>query len=73
MILLSSAYRQSSSSPIEKIGMEKDADDALLWKFAHRRLEAEEIRDSMLAVAGKSERHQSAARASWSPSIPNWY
>jgi hypothetical protein len=33
--------------------MEKDADDALLWKFAHRRLEAEEIRDSMLAVAGK--------------------
>ena len=53
MILLSSAYRQSSSSPIEKLGMEKDADDALLWKFAHRRLEAEEIRDSMLAVAGK--------------------
>jgi uncharacterized protein DUF1553/uncharacterized protein DUF1549 len=53
MILLSSAYRQSSASPNEKLGMEKDADDALLWKFAHRRLEAEEIRDSMLAVAGK--------------------
>jgi hypothetical protein len=53
MILLSIAYRQSSVSPIEKIAMEKDADDALLWKFEHRRLEAEEIRDSMLAIAGR--------------------
>ena len=32
--------------------MEKDSDDALLWKFNHRRLEAEEIRDAMLAVSG---------------------
>jgi hypothetical protein len=53
MILLSSAYQQSSISPIEKAGMERDADDALLWKYSHRRLEAEEIRDSMLAVAGR--------------------
>jgi hypothetical protein len=53
MILLSSAYQQSSISPTEKAGMEKDADDALLWKYSHRRLEAEEIRDSMLAIAGR--------------------
>ena len=53
MILLSSAYRQSSVSPIEKVAMEKDAEDALLWKFDHRRLEAEEIRDSMLKLAGR--------------------
>jgi hypothetical protein len=53
LILLSSAYRQSSASPIEKLATEKDADDALLWKYARRRLEAEEIRDSMLAVAGR--------------------
>ena len=33
--------------------MEKDADNALLWKFSHRRLEAEELRDSMLMVAGR--------------------
>ena len=33
--------------------MEKDPDNALLWKFSHRRLEAEEIRDSMLAIAGR--------------------
>jgi hypothetical protein len=53
MILLSSAYRQASTSPIEKLAMEKDADNALLWKYSRRRLEAEELRDSMLAVAGR--------------------
>jgi hypothetical protein len=53
MILLSSTYRQSSISPIEAAGMEKDSDNALLWKFSHRRLEAEEIRDAMLAVSGR--------------------
>jgi len=53
MILLSSAYRQSSISPIEKIAAEKDSENALLWKFSHRRLEAEEIRDAMLAVSGR--------------------
>ena len=53
MILLSSAYRQSSISPIEKVAMEKDSENALLWKYSHRRLEAEELRDAMLAVAGR--------------------
>jgi hypothetical protein len=52
MILLSSAYRQASRSPMETLGMEKDAENSLLWKFSRRRLEAEEIRDSMLAVSG---------------------
>jgi hypothetical protein len=51
LILLSSTYQQSSaaSSPAAS---EKDPDDALLWRFPRRRLEAEEIRDAMLAVAG---------------------
>jgi hypothetical protein len=53
MILLSSAYRQASASPIEKIAAEKDAENALVWKFSIRRLEAEEIRDAMLAVSGR--------------------
>jgi len=38
---------------MEKIAMEKDAEDSLVWKFSKRRLEAEEIRDSMLAISGK--------------------
>jgi len=33
--------------------MDKDSENALLWKFSRRRLEAEEIRDSMLAVSGR--------------------
>jgi hypothetical protein len=53
MILLSNAWQQASVSPAEKLGMEKDPDDNLVWKFAKRRLEAEEIRDSMLAVSGR--------------------
>ena len=50
---MSNAYQQSSISPIEKEAAEKDSDDALLWKFDHRRLEAEEIRDAMLAVSAR--------------------
>jgi hypothetical protein len=53
MILLSSSYRQSGESPIEKAAAEKDPEDSLLWQFAPRRLEAEEIRDSMLSAAGR--------------------
>jgi hypothetical protein len=52
-ILLSSAYRQSSRSPMEAVAREKDSENALLWKFNRRRLEAEEIRDSMLAISGR--------------------
>jgi len=32
--------------------MEKDPDNKLLWRFSRRRLEAEELRDAMLAMAG---------------------
>ena len=53
MILLSSVYQQASESPQEKLAMEKDSENALLWKFTRKRLEAEEIRDSMLAISGR--------------------
>jgi hypothetical protein len=53
LILLSSTYQQSSVSTLEKEAVEKDSADALLWKFNCRRLEAEEIRDAMLAVSGR--------------------
>ncbi|MCU1327866.1 MAG: hypothetical protein JWN34_3236 [Bryobacterales bacterium] len=53
MILMSSTYRQASESPIEKLAMEKDSENALVWKFSRRRLEAEEIRDAMLSASGR--------------------
>ena len=37
----------------EAAAVAKDPENALLWKFNRRRLEAEEIRDSMLAVSGR--------------------
>jgi hypothetical protein len=51
LILLSNAYRQASNS-VNAAAVAKDPDDRLLWKFNRRRLEAEEIRDSMLSVSG---------------------
>src|SRR5664279_2273275 len=53
LILLSNAYRQSSISPLEKPAAEKDSENKLLWKFSHRRLEAEELRDAMLSVSAR--------------------
>jgi len=54
MIMTSAAYRQSSSSNAERIQL--DPDNRFLWRFAPRRLEAEAIRDSVLAVSGQLDR-----------------
>lgn len=53
MMMLSSAYRQDSKSPNEAAAREKDPSNKLLWKWNRRRLAAEEIRDSMLAVSNR--------------------
>ncbi len=53
MMVLSSTYRQSSVSPDGARAGDADPENRLLWKFNRRRLEAEEIRDTMLAVSGK--------------------
>ncbi|MFI5458429.1 MAG: PSD1 and planctomycete cytochrome C domain-containing protein [Isosphaerales bacterium] len=50
IIVSSAAYRQSSSSDAQ--AMRKDAGDRLLWRKAPMRLEAEMVRDAMLAVSG---------------------
>jgi hypothetical protein len=52
LILLSHAYQQSSAIPEKSIALERDSDNKLLWRFNRRRLDAEELRDAMLAVAG---------------------
>ena len=53
LIVLSSTYRQSSIATDDAARKRIDPEDRLLSRFARRRLSAEEIRDAMLAVAGK--------------------
>ena len=52
LMLLSSAYRQSSENPAMNDN-QADPDNRLLWRFNRRRLEAEAIRDSILFVSGR--------------------
>jgi hypothetical protein len=51
LIVLSATYRQSSARTEKRLA--KDADDRMLWCFPSRRLEAEAIRDAILAVSGR--------------------
>ncbi len=53
LIVLSSTYRQSSRAPEATQPLLADPDNRLLWRFPRRRLSAEEIRDSLLAVSGR--------------------
>ncbi|MEO8353563.1 MAG: DUF1549 domain-containing protein, partial [Chthoniobacteraceae bacterium] len=51
LLLTSATYRQSSDA--NSVGLAADADDHLFWRFPPRRLEAESLRDSILAASGQ--------------------
>ncbi|MBL9115035.1 MAG: DUF1553 domain-containing protein [Verrucomicrobiaceae bacterium] len=51
-LILTSRTFQQSSVPSDPSVLSKDATNTLLWRFAPRRLDAEMIRDSILAVTG---------------------
>ena len=50
-VLLSRTYRQSSGH--NEVAEKIDADNRLLWRFSPRRLEAEAVRDTLLALSGR--------------------
>jgi hypothetical protein len=54
LIVLSATYRQSSR--LNSRAAAVDADNRLLWRYAPQRLEAEIVRDAMLAVSGELNR-----------------
>jgi hypothetical protein len=54
LIVTSATYRQAAT--FDEKAAAQDTDDRLLWRFAPRRLEAEAVRDAMLASAGKLNR-----------------
>lgn len=55
MIVLSSTYRQASQADGQVTAKAQtiDADNRLLWRFPRRRMEAEVLRDSILAINGQ--------------------
>jgi cytochrome c553 len=54
LLVTSTAYQQSSNANPE--GQAADAGNQLLWRMPLRRLEAEALRDAMLAVCGNLDR-----------------
>lgn len=52
-ILHSNTYRMSARADDEVAGQEADPENLLLWKFRLQRLEAEQIRDAILAVSNR--------------------
>ncbi|MCA9215022.1 MAG: DUF1553 domain-containing protein, partial [Planctomycetales bacterium] len=54
LLVLSDAFQQSSKP--SEIGLNKDPDSALLWRFPPKRVEAEVIRDSILLASGLLDR-----------------
>ncbi len=52
-ILLSNTYRQAYRSPSWNTAQQRDPANKLLWHFERKRLDAEELRDAALSVAGK--------------------
>src|SRR5262249_2477761 len=54
LLVLSSAYRMSSRP--DSAALAKDPENDLFWRFNLRRLTAEEVRDSILAVSGNLNR-----------------
>ncbi len=56
MIMSSAAYMQSSQVPANDARFRLDIDNQFYWRRVPRRLEAEAIRDSLLAVSGLLDR-----------------
>ena len=54
LMVHSAVYRQSAAFNARAAAL--DAENQLLWRFAPRRLEAEAVRDAMLAVSGELNR-----------------
>lgn len=62
IMMTSKAYRQASTS--SAAGIEKDPENRFLWRMPIRRLEAESLRDSILAVSGQMNRQM------FGPAVP---
>ncbi len=53
LILLSNTYQMASVHPLQNRYNQHDAGNEMLWRFNRKRLDADAIRDSILAVSGQ--------------------
>ncbi|MCP5527916.1 MAG: PSD1 domain-containing protein [Verrucomicrobiales bacterium] len=67
LILNSATYRQASAARPEALA--RDAGCRWLWRFPPQRLEAEPLRDAILAVSGNLDLRPGGP--GWSPFVPN--
>ena len=58
LIMMSSTYRQASQHSQYKAYAEQDFQNRLWWRFNRQRLDAESLRDAMLAVSGSLNPHK---------------
>jgi hypothetical protein len=56
LMLTSQTYQQASAVRGDPVGLKKDSDNRFLWHMPTRRLQAEQIRDALLAATGKLDR-----------------
>lgn len=56
LIVTSATYRQAATSPQANVASEQDPDNRLLWHHRPQRLDAEALRDAMLAISGRLNR-----------------
>jgi hypothetical protein len=68
LIVLTETYQLASTDGDDAAAFEQDPNNVLLWRYARRRLDAESIRDSILAVSGQLQKEQPAAH-----DIDPWY
>ena len=52
-MLLSATYRQTAHVPVSEAAALVDPTNRYLWRFSPRRLDAEQVRDAMLAASGE--------------------
>jgi mono/diheme cytochrome c family protein len=65
LIVLSATYQQSVASPLAEIARIKDPENRLLWRGGTRRLDAEQIRDAILAVTGELDLSAGGPSVDW--------
>jgi mono/diheme cytochrome c family protein len=66
LMLLSATYQQSTHNPAAEQARVKDPENRLLWRASTRRLEAEQIRDAVLATTGELDLKAGGASEDWS-------